>query len=50
MGWCVDGRVGGRQDGGVHFFLAPVLICDKPKVTVGLGDAISAAAIGAYFR
>lgn len=36
------------QQGSVYFFLAPVLVCEKPKVTVGLGDAISAAAIGAY--
>jgi len=33
---------------GVTFFYAPVLVCKEPKVTVGLGDAISASALGAH--
>eukprot|EP00939_MAST-03C_sp_MAST-3C-sp1_P001835 g1835.t1 len=35
---------------GVTFFFAPVLVCKDPKVTVGLGDAISSSALGAYFN
>ena len=33
---------------GVTFFYAPVLVCKEPKVTVGLGDAISASALSAH--
>jgi ADP-dependent phosphofructokinase/glucokinase len=28
-----------------HFPMAPVLVCNKPSRTVGLGDAISAAGL-----
>ena len=30
-------------------FYAPVLVCKEPKVTVGLGDAISASALSAHY-
>lgn len=33
--------VGVWDEGQYRFYFAPVLICHKPKVTVGLGDAIS---------
>ena len=33
--------VGIWDEGQYRFYFAPVLICHKPKVTVGLGDAIS---------
>lgn len=35
--------------GDVTFYLAPVLVCKEPAVTVGLGDAISASALSASF-
>lgn len=32
---------------GSRFVMAPVLVCQKPRSTVGLGDAISASALAA---
>ncbi|KAL6074603.1 ADP-dependent glucokinase [Balamuthia mandrillaris] len=39
----VNGSLGvtSWSDGGIEFYLAPVLVCKHPSKTVGLGDAIS---------
>ena len=47
--WTWPLRNASAQDGeaSLHFALAPVPVCAKPTRTVGLGDAVSAAALGA---
>lgn len=33
------------EENSLEYYLSPVLVCKKPKKTVGLGDAISAVGL-----